>query len=194
MGGAPYDTYTIFFNVYHEPIQFGGGLEHAASQFDIMPADGFADADGTLGSFMRPLTSHEFFHLWNVKRARPAEMWPYDYARAQYTPLLWWSEGVTDYYGDVTLARSRLWTLDQFVASMGADVSGLRTATLFFPVRESADTACQKTAGWDTGPTVTFWASKTETASSRSAPSRSRAGASRPRARERSGTDSSTPA
>ena len=115
MGDTPYDTYTIFFNVIHEPIGFGGGLEHSFSQFDIMPAQAFADASGTLGDFMYPLLSHEFFHLWNVKRLRPAEMWPYDYHAEQYTPLLWWSEGVTDYYADLTNLRSGLWTPEQFL-------------------------------------------------------------------------------
>src|SRR6266511_1017367 len=103
MGEAPYDVYTIFFNVIHEPIDFGGGLEHSYSQFDIMPAPAFADpVSGKLGAFIYPLLSHEFFHLWNVKRIRPVEMWPYDYHAEQYTPLLWWSEGVTDYYANLT--------------------------------------------------------------------------------------------
>jgi predicted metalloprotease with PDZ domain len=117
MGDAPYDVYTVFFNVIHGPIDFGGGLEHSASQYDIMPALAFADPSGTLGDFMDPLLSHEFFHLWNVKRIRPAEMWPYDYHAEQYTPLLWWSEGVTDYYADITNLRSGLWTPDQFLAN-----------------------------------------------------------------------------
>jgi len=117
MGDAPYDVYTIFFNVIHGPIDFGGGLEHSASQYDIMPALAFADPSGTLGDFMYPLLSHEFFHLWNVKRIRPAEMWPYDYHGEQYTPLLWWSEGVTDYYADLTNLRSGLWTPDQFLGN-----------------------------------------------------------------------------
>jgi predicted metalloprotease with PDZ domain len=128
MGGAPYDVYTVFFNVYHEPIQFGGGLEHAASQFDIMPANGFAGPDGTLGSFMRPLMAHEFFHLWNVKRIRPAELWPYDYHAEQYTPLLWWSEGVTDYYGDLTNWRAALWSDDEFLASMQGNAAQVESA------------------------------------------------------------------
>lgn len=128
MGGPPYDTYTVFFNVYHEPIQFGGGLEHANSQFDIMPANGFADSDGTLGDFMRPLLAHEMFHLWNVKRIRPAEMWPYDYHSEQYTPLLWWSEGVTDYYGDLTNWRAGLWSGDQWMAGMQANVDQVESA------------------------------------------------------------------
>jgi len=122
MGGAPYDVYTIFFNIIHEPISFGGGLEHAASQFDILPTEMYADAGGTLGSFVRPLTAHEFFHMWNVKRIRPVEMWPYDYRAEQYTPLLWWSEGVTDYYGDLTDLRSGLWDADQWLASTQSNV------------------------------------------------------------------------
>jgi predicted metalloprotease with PDZ domain len=129
MGGAPYDTYTIFFSVIHEPVGFGGGLEHLASQYDIMPAGpDFADDAGNLGSFIRPLISHEFFHLWNVKRIRPAEMWPYDYHAEQFTPLLWWSEGVTDYYADLTNVRSHLWTDDDFLHNIAANMHEVGTA------------------------------------------------------------------
>jgi predicted metalloprotease with PDZ domain len=123
MGDAPYDVYTVFFNVIHGPIDFGGGLEHSNSQYDIMPALAFADPSGNLGDFMYPLLSHEFFHLWNVKRIRPAEMWPYDYHAEQYTPLLWWSEGVTDYYADLTNLRSGLWSADQFLANAVSDIN-----------------------------------------------------------------------
>ncbi|MGH7521442.1 MAG: M61 family metallopeptidase [Gemmatimonadales bacterium] len=122
MGEAPYDVYTVFFNVIHDPIGFGGGLEHSNSQYDIMPAPAFADAAGNLGDFMYPLLSHEFFHLWNVKRLRPAEMWPYDYRDEQYTPLLWWSEGVTDYYADLTNLRSGLWSADQFLENTRSNI------------------------------------------------------------------------
>ena len=130
MGGPPYDDYTVLVLAPPSEMEWAGGLEHRNSQLDAI-ALGFFAPDrrrGILGEFTRPLLSHEFFHLWNVKRARPEEMWPYDYAHAQYTPLLWWSEGVTDYYGDVTLARSRLWSVDQFVASMNADVTQVEGA------------------------------------------------------------------
>ncbi len=122
LGEAPYDVYTVFFTVIHEAINFGGGLEHSASQYDIMPALAFADPAGHLGDFMYPLISHEFFHLWNVKRIRPAEMWPYDYHAEQYTPLLWWSEGVTDYYADLTNLRSGLWSADQFIENVKSNI------------------------------------------------------------------------
>jgi predicted metalloprotease with PDZ domain len=122
MLGPPYDTYTVFFNIIREPISFGGGLEHSAAQFDIMPVVAFADPAGNLGDFMVPLMAHEYFHLWNVKRIRPATMWPYDYDAEQYTPLLWWSEGVTDYYADVTNLRSGLWTDDSFLRNTMSDI------------------------------------------------------------------------
>jgi predicted metalloprotease with PDZ domain len=122
MRDAPCDVYTVFYNVIHEPISFGGGLEHSCSQYDIMPALAFADASGRLGDFMYPLLSHEFFHLWNVKRLRPAELWPYDYRVEQYTPLLWWSEGVTDYYADLTNLRSGLWSVDQFIDNTRSNI------------------------------------------------------------------------
>src|SRR5438067_179295 len=128
LGGPPYDRYTVFFNVIREPVNFGGGLEHAASQFDIMPQGAFADAAGTFADLMAPLMAHEYFHLFNVKRIRPAEMWPYDYHAEQFTPLLWWSEGVTDYYADLTNLRSGLWTREQFPDNAAQDMQQVESA------------------------------------------------------------------
>lgn len=122
MGGPPYDVYTIFFAAVPDPIDFGGGLEHSYSHFNILPAPAFADASGTLGDFVNPLMSHELFHLWNVKRIRPAELWPYDYTREQYTPLLWWSEGVTDYYADVSNLRAGLWSEAAFTTNVQRNI------------------------------------------------------------------------
>jgi predicted metalloprotease with PDZ domain len=130
MGGPPYETYTVFVYAPPEDLPWAGGLEHRNSQFDVISL-GFLAPDrqrGILGPFTRPLLAHEFFHLWNVKRIRPDAMWPYDYAREQYTPLLWWSEGVTDYYADVTLARSGLWSASAFVASASSNAEQVESA------------------------------------------------------------------
>src|SRR5207245_9925217 len=85
MGGPPYDHYTVFFNVIREPINFGGGLEHSAAQFDIMPQNAFADAAGSFGDLMVPLMSHEDFHLWHVNRSPPAEKGPSHHQGNEYT-------------------------------------------------------------------------------------------------------------
>ena len=31
------------------------------------------------------LTSHEYFHVWNVKRLRPVELGPWDYTKETHT-------------------------------------------------------------------------------------------------------------
>ena len=128
MGGPVCGTYTIFLSVMREPFSYIEGLEHSCSHYDILPEAAFATAQGTLGDYVIPLIAHEFFHRWNVKRIRPAEMWPYDYHGEQYTPLLWWSEGVTDYYANVTSLRSGLWTADQFLASADANIQQVESA------------------------------------------------------------------
>ena len=53
------------------------------------------------------LFSHEYFHAWNVKSIKPAAFAPYDLDRENYTEQLWAFEGITSYYDDLFLARSR---------------------------------------------------------------------------------------
>ena len=57
------------------------------------------------------VSAHEFFHLWNVKRIRPASLEPVDYTREQYSRALWFAEGVTSTYGSYAQVRSG--TLDE---------------------------------------------------------------------------------
>lgn len=97
-GEAPWANYTVMEIV---DSSFGGasGLEHQSSHVDVV-------APSYVGSEFQPsLYAHEIFHSWNVKRLRPAEMWPYQYAHAQPTTLLWVSEGITDYYADLAEVR-----------------------------------------------------------------------------------------
>jgi predicted metalloprotease with PDZ domain len=98
-GEAPYDTYTTLVVVAPERGGSGSALEHQNSHLGI-----YGPALLPTVSFPS-ITAHEVFHLWNVKRLRPADMWPYDYSRPQPTPLLWVSEGITDYYADLALVR-----------------------------------------------------------------------------------------
>jgi predicted metalloprotease with PDZ domain len=51
-----------------------------------------------------------------VKRLRPAEMVPYRYDREQPTPMLWVSEGITDYYADLALLRGGVIRPEEFVS------------------------------------------------------------------------------
>jgi predicted metalloprotease with PDZ domain len=107
---VPWDHYTTL--LVFEP-SFGGAsaLEHSNSHLGIYNPN--FRGTPTLAS----ITAHEIFHAWNVKRLRPADLWPYDYARAMPTELLWISEGITDYYADLALVRGGLVPPELFYAT-----------------------------------------------------------------------------
>jgi len=97
-GDVPWTTYTILQIV--DPAKSGGsGLEHVNSHVDIL-------APEMIGApVLISLYAHEVFHVWNVKRMRPADLVPYRYDEPQPSAMLWISEGVTDYYADLSMVR-----------------------------------------------------------------------------------------
>lgn len=97
-GTSPHDRYVIL-TVFDSSVAGGSALEHANSHLGIYTP--FIIGNTALPS----ITAHEIFHLWNVKRMRPADLVPYRYDQAQPTPWLWVSEGITDYYADLALLR-----------------------------------------------------------------------------------------
>lgn len=109
MHDVPYQNYCL--------IHMGegqGGLEHLNSQ--ACYTDGtfrFADCKEWLNYLA--FTAHEYFHLYNVKTIRPIELGPFDYDREVFTPLLWFSEGVTCYYEAQLLHRAGLATYDEML-------------------------------------------------------------------------------
>src|SRR6185436_1366791 len=117
-GEFPYEKYVHFYFFARPESNAGGALEHLNSFVAFAPPAEFATPEMLIGT-----ASHEFFHLWNVKRIRPAEMWPYDYSRENETPLLWVSEGFTNYYGVVGVYRAGLMTPENFL-QRAADAAG----------------------------------------------------------------------
>ena len=104
---APFDRYLFQVTAVGEGY---GGLEHRTSTSLLcsrrdLPAPGVERVSDEYRNFLG-LASHEYFHLWNVKRIRPAGFSPYDLAREAYTRQLWAFEGITSYYDDLALLRS----------------------------------------------------------------------------------------
>ncbi len=114
-GETPWKTYTV---MQIADSAFGAivGLEHQNSHVDLTSV--FAIGSPVLTS----VYAHEIFHAWNVKRLRPAEMWPYQYAHEQPTTWLWESEGVTDYYADLALVRSGITDSSAFFATTAGKI------------------------------------------------------------------------
>lgn len=99
-GSLPFERYLFIFHCGGEG--FDGGLEHRNST--VIHTRG-ALQDGNDDEILSTI-SHEFLHLWNVKRIRPANLGPFDYTQAVRTTSVWFAEGVTDYYALVLLVRS----------------------------------------------------------------------------------------
>ncbi|MBX3174446.1 MAG: M61 family metallopeptidase [Gemmatimonadaceae bacterium] len=97
-GDLPWRSYTIL-QVAHPDVPGMSALEHSESELALVGSS-FLDEP-----FVLSIHAHEIVHAWNVKRLRPSELVPYRYDRAQPTPWLWVSEGITDYYADLALLR-----------------------------------------------------------------------------------------
>jgi predicted metalloprotease with PDZ domain len=117
-GAAPYRDYTYIFVGGR-----GGGLEHLNSTTIGVTTETLAR--NPRGA--ETVSAHEFFHAWNVKRIRPVELGPFDYEHEVRTVNLWWSEGVTDYYADVILARAGLDSPDDFARGLATSIGNYRS-------------------------------------------------------------------
>ena len=83
-----------------------GGMEHMESTVMMTSPN----ATRRRETYIRwlSLASHEYFHLWNVKRLRPREITPGEYEVEHYTPSLGIAEGFTSYYALLTMRRAEV--------------------------------------------------------------------------------------
>ncbi len=142
-GGLPYEKYVYFYFFSPAESNASGALEHLNSFVAFAPLGDRATPDGIIGT-----AAHEYFHLWNVKRIRPAEMWPYDYSRENETPLLWVSEGFTNYYGLVSEYRAGVINWEAFLARAGSAASGVENSEARNYI-SPADSSVSTWAGYD---------------------------------------------
>jgi predicted metalloprotease with PDZ domain len=119
MPAPDFQHYTFIFH-FASDIPMGDGMEHLNST-DIIIRGTLRDATPEA----LEIAAHEFFHLWNVKRLRPAALGPFDYTRENYSQSLWFAEGVTSYFAYLNLLRSGLWTRAQFLTRLGQEISNL---------------------------------------------------------------------
>lgn len=102
------------------PTPFRHGVEHADSTVIAMGMSNEMLRDDFYNDLLA-ISSHELFHLWNIKRIRPESMWPYDFTKENYSHLGYVYEGVTTYYGDLMLLRSGVWNWEQYADSWNGD-------------------------------------------------------------------------
>ena len=120
-GNVPFDRY-YFLNIVGSAKN---GLEHRNSTVLNIPLDATSTREGYLDWLN--LASHEYFHAWNGKRLRPAELGPFDYENEVYTRALWFVEGITEYYADLFLVRAGVATRDEYLDALSEQIRSLQT-------------------------------------------------------------------
>ncbi len=119
MKGCPVKEYHFLFHLM--PNKCFHGVEHLGStDISIGPTYNFMKEE-MYNNFLG-ISCHEFFHCWNIKSIRPAEMFPYDYTKENYSRLGYVCEGVTTYYGNYLLYRSGVFNEIQYLKSVKGEV------------------------------------------------------------------------
>jgi predicted metalloprotease with PDZ domain len=118
-----YDNGVYTFLIDLLPYVNGDGMEHRNSTV-ITEATSLKELQAAAAD----TPAHEFFHCWNVKRIRPKSLEPFNFEEANMSGELWFAEGFTQYYGELTERRAGLDSLDRFLARMGGAVSNVLNA------------------------------------------------------------------
>src|SRR5699024_12538203 len=109
---ADYDYGTYTFIADYLPYASGDGMEHRNST--ILTSSRPLEGDGLIRNIST--LSHEFFHSWNVEPIRPRSLEPFDFMKANMSGALWFAEGFTSYYDDLTIRRSGLTSNKEYAA------------------------------------------------------------------------------
>lgn len=115
-GETPYQEYW-FLNLATES---GGGLEHDNSC--VLMTSRWTQRQKSKYVDWLSLVSHEFFHVWNVRRLRPRALQNYDYNNEQYMRELWVAEGLTSYYDNLFVVRADLCTTGEYLERVSKDI------------------------------------------------------------------------
>jgi len=113
-GGFPEKEYHFLFQI--TPHRTHHGVEHGNSTV-CMLGPTYALMTSSYDEFLE-LSSHEFYHSWNIKKIRPVEMQPYDYTGENYFRTGYVAEGVTTYYGDIMLYRAGVLNQSQYFSTV----------------------------------------------------------------------------
>lgn len=115
LGELPCEDYHFLFQCL--PYKHYHGVEHWNSTvITIGPSEELKDRK--LYKEFLGVSSHELFHTWNVIRLRPKEMVPYDFQAENYHTTGYITEGITTYYGDLILARSGVFSFEEYVEEL----------------------------------------------------------------------------
>ena len=108
-----YDYGKYTFLCAYNPWIGGDGMEHRNSTICSSTGNLADHASRLIGT-----VSHEFFHCWNVERIRPASLEPFHFDHANMSGELWFAEGFTSYYDDLSLVRAGILSPEDYASGL----------------------------------------------------------------------------
>jgi predicted metalloprotease with PDZ domain len=117
---ARYDAGTYTFIADYVPWASGDGMEHRNSTSISSSGSLARNASGLLGTL-----AHEFFHSWNMERIRSKGIEPFVFTRANPSDGLWFGEGFTSYYDDLSIRRAGLMSDEEYARSIGGTINAV---------------------------------------------------------------------
>ena len=116
IGVIPFDRYVFLFHFLRR--SFRHATEHKNSASIVIGPVDFSKPGAYLS--VLGISSHELWHAWLVERIRPEAIFHPDYSKEAYTSMFWLYEGITSYYGALTLLRAGLTDVDAYEKSLGS--------------------------------------------------------------------------
>lgn len=101
-GSFPHKEFYFLFQI--TPFSAYHGVEHHKSTVILLGSS--YNVFSKLYNELLGVSSHELYHVWNVKSIRPIEMHPYNFSEENYSQMGYVAEGVTTYMGDRVLFES----------------------------------------------------------------------------------------
>ncbi|SSC08980.1 M61 family metallopeptidase [bacterium endosymbiont of Bathymodiolus sp. 5 South] len=123
-GSIPFDSYLFLTLATSKDY---GGLEHKKSSSLIcarkeLPTLEQQEITSEYTRFLA-LCSHEYFHAWWIKTIKPASFHELDMSRENYTEQLWIFEGFTSYYDELSLLRTGILSIEQYLTLLAPTIS-----------------------------------------------------------------------
>ncbi len=109
-GSFPVNSF--HFIVIVTPYAHYHGVEHLASTIIVLGPT--PDIFGALYDELLGISSHELYHVWNVKSIRTVDLYHYDYSKENFSRMGYLCEGITTYLGDYYLMASGIWTPEKY--------------------------------------------------------------------------------
>jgi len=123
-GDSPFKKYLFLLLVTHNNY---GGLEYSNSTSLICARDDLPQKHikNITPEYTRllGLLSHEYFHAWWVKKIKPKVFHNPNFNKEVYTEQLWIFEGWTSYYDELTLLRTKLLSLEEYLKLFGETIT-----------------------------------------------------------------------